>query len=248
MKARPALLLTDTSLAKALDNQDLAARIAVDVNPRARRISLRVDPINGRVILVRPPRVSDRTVMAFVADKADWIAGHLETLPPRIAFVDGATVPYRGVDHTLRLRPEARGGVWREGLEIIVTGRPEHASRRLRDWLKDEARSLLTPAVYAMAAALEVSVTRITVRDTRSRWGSCARDGKLAFSWRLILAPEDVLIYVAAHEVAHLKHMNHSPAFWRTVESLLESTSLEGDWTLARKWLRRGGAALHRYG
>lgn len=248
LRDRPALLLAETALAKALDNQDMAARVAVDINPRARRISLRVDPINGRIVLVRPPRASDRLVMAFLADKAAWIASHLETLPPRIAFVDGATLPFGGVDHIIRLRPEIRGGVRREGEEIIVTGRPEHARRRLQDWLKEQARGALTPLTYAFARALGANISRITVRDTRSRWGSCTRDGKIAFSWRLILAPETVLTYVVAHEVAHLKHMNHGPAFWRAVTKLLEDSPLEGDWTLAREWLRRGGAALHRYG
>ena len=149
------------------------------------------------------------------------------------------------MDHVVRLRPDVKGGVWREGVEIFVTGRTEHTSRRLRDWLKAEARDALTPVVHEFAKALGVTITRITVRDTRSRWGSCTRDGKLSFSWRLILAPESVLTYVAAHEVAHLKHMNHGPAFWRTVESLV---SPDVDWSLAREWLRRSGAAMHRYG
>jgi len=245
-----ALLLADTGLAKALGDSALAERIVVDVNVRARRMSLRVDPINGCIVLVRPKRASDRLIMTFLASKTDWIAKHLENLPPRIAFADGAIVPYRGMDHVIRLAPEAKGGVWREGLEIFVTGRPAHTGRRLRDWLKAEAKAALTPEVHEFAKALGVNVTRITVRDTRSRWGSCTRDGKLAFSWRLILAPANVLTYVAAHEVAHLKHMNHSPAFWRTVEMLLGESLLspEADWTLAREWLRRSGAALHRYG
>jgi len=239
-----ALLLSHTGLAKALDTA-LADRIVVDVNSRARRMSLRVDPINGCVVLVRPPRASDKLLMTFLASKTDWIAKHLERLSPHIAFADGVSVPFRGTDHVIRFKPEAKGGVWREGSEIFVTGRSEHTARRLRDWLKAEAREALTPAVHDFAKALGVTVTRVTVRDTRSRWGSCTRDGKLSFSWRLILAPPNVLTYVAAHEVAHLKHMNHSPLFWDTVETLLAE---KVDWPLAREWLRRSGAALHRYG
>ena len=240
-----ALILADTVLANALGDSSLAARVVVDVNARARRMSLRVDPINGCIVLVRPKRASDKLIMTFLAGKAGWIAKHLLNLPPRIAFADGAAVPYRGVDHVVHLRPDVKGGVWREGVEIFVTGRTEHTSRRLRDWLKAEARDALTPVVHEFAKALGVTITRITVRDTRTRWGSCTRDGKLSFSWRLILAPESVLTYVAAHEVAHLKHMNHGAAFWRTVESLV---SPDVDWSLAREWLRRSGAAMHRYG
>ncbi len=297
-KAKAALLLAETSLAGALDNPALALRVTVQNNPRARRVSLRVDPFNGCVVLVRPPRVSDRAVAAFVTSRQGWISKHIEALPARVVFSDGAMIPFRGQEHVVRFRAKAggdrppldesraftarggerpppdesraftaRGSVWREDSEgqpvIVVAGRPEHLPRRLRDWLKAEARSALTPPVYAMARALDVKMPRVSVRDTRSRWGSCSRDGKLSFSWRLILAPASVLTYVAAHEVAHLKHMNHGPGFWRTVAHLLDARLLDAhllnespgnflganlDWASAREWLRRSGAALHRYG
>ncbi len=267
--AAAALLLTETNLAEALNDQTLAARVVVRNNPRARRVSLRVDAIKGCVVLVRPPRVGDKAVANFVASREPWITKHLALLPERIAFADGAIIPYRGQEHVVHFRRDgrgrppaeepfaARGCVWREdGTKlptIIVAGRPEHAARRLRDWLKAEARRLLTLPVYAMAAVLDLKIPRVTVRDTRSRWGSCSRDGRLAFSWRLILAPAPVLTYVAAHEVAHLVHMNHGPEFWRTVARLLEDVGAESeeagmDRASAREWLRRRGAALHRYG
>lgn len=245
-ETRAVPLLTDSSLAGALDDANLAARIVVERNPRARRIGLRVDPAKGRIVLVRPPRASDRTVAAFLTSRARWIAKHLESLPPHIPFADGTVIPYRGSDYVLQLRPHERGGVWRENDAIIVTGRPEHAPRRVRDWLKQEALRVLTPATQTLATQLGVNVTRVSVRDTRSCWGSCSPDGKLSFSWRLILAPDDVLTYVAAHEVSHLKHMNHSARFWDVVEELLQTAEI--DWVLARQWLRRSGAALHRYG
>jgi predicted metal-dependent hydrolase len=248
------LPLSETEFHQAIDDPALAARIIVDVNPRARRVSLRVDPTLGCIVLVRPPRMKPSIVMSFVAARQGWIAAHLERLPSRMAFTDGCIIPFRGEDHVVRWRPEARGGVWRDELsdEIIVTGRAEHAPRRLRDWLKGEARAALSAPVHAMAEMLDVNVSRITVRDTRSRWGSCTRDGKISFSWRLILAPEAVMNYVVAHEVAHLEHMNHGPAFWRTVARLMDEASpafkTDMSWKLARQWLSRSGAALHRYG
>jgi len=241
--AASALLLTDTPLANALNDSALAARVIVDLNPRARRVSLRVDPVLGRIVLVRPKRMSDKAVIAFVASRRDWIARHLENLPQPVAFADGAIVPFRGQDHVIRWTGGARGIVTCEPGEICVPGAPEHAPRRLRDWLKAEARKAITPRVHVMAGNLEAKVTHISVRDTRSRWGSATRAGRLSFSWRLILAPEAVLTYVVAHEVAHLEHMNHALAFWRTVRSLLGE-----DPALAREWLRRSGSALHRYG
>jgi predicted metal-dependent hydrolase len=247
LKARDTLLLSDTPLAAALDPA-LAARVVVEINQRARRISVRLDPARSCVVLVYPRRAPQRAVASFVASRADWIAKHLEALPERIAFTDGAVIPVGGMDHVIRLKPEARGGVWRENLEIIVTGRAEHAARRVRDWLKAEARSALTEKVYAMAQRLDVKVMQVGVRDTVSRWGSCSSKGKLSFSWRLIFAPDAVLTYVAAHEVAHLKHMDHSRAFWRTVMQLLEEEAADANWKLARQWLRRSGTVLHRYG
>ena len=246
MSERAIPLLADNELSRALADSALAARIVVDRNPRARRISLRLDPAKGCVVLVRPKRASTAFTAAFLLNKKDWIAKHLEMLPPHIPFADGTVIPYRGEDHTLCMRPEQRGGVWRDGGEIIVTGRPEHAARRTRDWLKREALRVLTPTTEELAAQLGVTVTRVSARDTRSRWGSCTRDGKLSFSWRLILAPAHVLTYVAAHEVAHLKHMDHSPRFWDVVEEFLQTAGI--DWVSAREWLRRSGAGLHRYG
>lgn len=245
----PALLLSETVFADVLP-PDLAARVVLDVNARARRVSLRVDPINGCIVLVRPKRMSERMVSAFVASRVAWITEHLANLEPRIFFTDGVSIPYRGEDHVLRWRPEAKGGVWRDAAtrEIIMTGRAEHCARRLRDWLKAEARTVLNAQVHAMAESLGVKVTRLSVRDTRSRWGSATRGGKLSFSWRLILAPDAVLTYVAAHEIAHLKEMNHSPAFWRTVDAVLRLADDKIVLDSARAWLRRGGATLHRYG
>lgn len=231
---------------------ELAARTVATVSARARRVSLRLDPANGVVVLVRPRRASLKTVMDFVAARADWIRTHLATLPPRIALEDGVVLPISGVDHVVRAAPKARGGVWREGESLMVAGEPAFTNRRIKDWLKKEARRTLAPMVHAMAATIDEQVTRVTVRDTRSRWGSCSADGALSFSWRLILAPPHVLTYVAAHEVAHLRHMNHSRAFWRTVDMILDTyvtdSVVRRNTDLARDWLRLAGVGLHRYG
>ncbi len=231
---------------------DLAARVICVHNPRARRLCVRLDPAAGRVVLVRPKRASASFTLKFLASRVDWIRQHLSALPAPIPFADGASIPIAGKDHTLRLASGSRGGVWRDGETVMISGRPEFAARRMTDWLKDEARRALTPMVHAMAASIACKVERVTVRDTSSRWGSCSPDGRLSFSWRLILAPLPVLIYVAAHEVAHLRHLNHGRAFWRTVDEVLDSyvsdSQVRRDAGLARDWLNGNGAALHRYG
>ncbi len=210
-----------------------------------------MDVANGVVVLVRPKRARLRAVLDFVVSRSEWIRERLRDLPPRIAFTDGTVIPLHGVDHVVRFAPTEKRGVWREDTTIHVAGHAEHAPRRARDWMKAEAKRILTPMVHQMAENLGCKAAHISVRDTVSRWGSCSPDGKLSFSWRLIFAPRAVLAYVAAHEVAHLKHLNHGRAFWRTVESVLESYSdATGprEVALARQWLRRRGATLHRYG
>ncbi len=209
---------------------------------RACRISLRVDPQDRAVILVLPSHVAATHGMAFARSKTDWLAARLAALPDALPFVDGITLPLLGTEHPVRHCPEERGGVWIEGGAILVSGRAEHFSRRLADWLKGRARAEITTRAVPMAVAIDRTAGRISLRDTRSRWGSCTSRGDLAFSWRLVFAPAAVMDYVVAHEVAHLAEMNHSPAFWRTVRKL--AADIEGP----RAWLRRHGAELHRYG
>ncbi|MDX2221614.1 MAG: SprT family zinc-dependent metalloprotease [Rhodospirillaceae bacterium] len=222
-----------------------AARIIARVNPRARRIGLRVDAAAGVIVLVRPRRAAEATVQRFVTAQRRWIARQVAALvaaTPPIMLGHGARLAVAGEELLVRHAPEARGGVWRDGACVVVAGRPEHVARRLRDWLKGEARKALSDCVREMAGRLGKPVGRITVRDTRSRWGSCSVRGDISLSWRLILAPPEVARYVAAHEVAHLAHLNHSKAFWRTVDALHPEAAA------ARAWLRRNGASLHRIG
>lgn len=214
-------------------------------NKRARQIILRLDEgADGGdgVVVTLPNRTAQKEGLALVMDKADWILERLAGLPPRVPFAEGEMVPFVGVEHRIRTVPGGRGVVRREWGEILVAGRPEHLARRVRDWFKRQARELIAPRVRLKANALGRQPGRITVRDTKSRWGSCTHDGNLSFCWRLVMAPEMVLDYVVAHEVAHLVELNHSPEFWRWVGQL--TVDADG----AKKWLRQNGEALHRYG
>ena len=212
-------------------------------SPRARRASLRVDPARRRVVLTAPPRMARVTAVDFAHAQAGWIAARLQRLPARHPFVDGADVPLFGAPHRIRHRSGLRGTVWREGAEIHVAGKPEYLSRRLKDWLTAEVRARLVPMVEAKAARVERSVKRITVRDTRSRWGSCGPDGSMSFSWRLVFAPPEVLDYLVAHETAHLVHMNHGPRFWA-----LARTLCDGPIEAPQAWLKKHAEMLLQYG
>lgn len=225
-----------------LDIDGILLPLVLRRSPRARRMTLRLSPDGGKAVVVAPPRVAEGHVLRFAAENRGWLRARLADLPPRVPFAPGAEVPLLGVPHPLRHRPEARRGVWCEDGAIHVSGQAEHFARRVHDWLRAEARRRLAPRAQDAARRLGRGVTRLRIGDPRSRWGSCTSAGCLAFSWRLVMAPEPVLDYVVAHEAAHLVAMNHGPGFWAVVEGLV------GDWRPARAWLRRHGPGLHRYG
>jgi predicted metal-dependent hydrolase len=221
--------------------------VVIRRSPRARRYTLRVKAATREAVLTMPQRGSLATAQDFAARHGGWLAARFQKLPAAIDFAPGAVVPLRGVGHRIEHRPGARGGAWAEagadGLPAIaVAGDPAHLARRVRDFLKREARRDIDEAVRRHAAGLGVSIRRIAIKDTVSRWGSCAADGSLAFSWRMILAPPFVLDYLAAHEVAHRVEMNHSTRYWRVVASIFP------DYERAEAWLKRHGAELHRWG
>ncbi len=219
-----------------------AVPLVVRRNLRARRLIVRMDRSGEGVVVTVPATLGIEDGIALARRKIGWIAARLAALPPRVPFAHGAMVPVLGTELRVRHHPDGRPPVRRAGGEIVVCGHPEHLARRLADWLKGEARRQIVPRAKAKAAQLDRPLGRIAVRDTRSRWGSCSANGNLSFCWRLILAPETVLDYVVAHEVAHLAVRDHGRRFWRAVATLTE------DAAAARAWLRRHGSALHRYG
>jgi hypothetical protein len=225
-----------------LDIEGRAIPLRVRRNARARRLILRIDGERDGVVVTLPHRVPVEEGLDLAHSKAAWIVRQLDRLAPRIPFADGSVVPFLGDDHRIRFDAAGRRPVRRGAGEIVVTGRPEHLARRLTDWLKGEAKRLIAPLAHAKAETLGRSPAAITPRDTRSRWGSCSANGKLSFSWRLIMAPEHILDYVVAHEVAHLVEKNHGPRFWDLV------ADMTGDVETARAWLNAYGARLHRYG
>ncbi|HTI84306.1 MAG TPA: SprT family zinc-dependent metalloprotease [Acetobacteraceae bacterium] len=211
-------------------------------NRRARRVSLRIDPCRGGVVVTLPTRAGRGAGVALLMTHADWVANRLAALPQAVPFADGATVSISGVPHLIRHLPDGCGGAWLQDGELHVTGEAEFLRRRVLDFLRAEALRRMSVLVSAKSAVLDVTARRIAVKDTRTRWGSCAADGSLAFSWRLVMTPEFVQDYVAAHEVAHLKHMNHGKRFWKVVDRLTPHTAA------AIPWLRAEGFRLLRVG
>ncbi len=230
--------------APALDfDADVGAPVAIRVSPRARRLLLRVDAAARSVELVLPRGVSAEHGMRFLDAHRGWIAARLDALPRPVPFAEDAVVPIMGVPHRIRREsdPAAPPIAVVDG-EIRVHGDPAHLPRRVRDHLAQLARRELSQRARLCAARLGKTVTGVSVRDTKSRWGSCSGKGNLSFSWRLIFAPQAVIDYVVAHEVAHLAEMNHGPRFWRLVAGLAP------DHAGARAWLKRHRSRLFSYG
>lgn len=244
---------------------DLGADVEVRRHPAARRLTLRVSQTRRSVVVTVPMQCDLVEAGSFLHRNIDWVRERLGSIPEPIALESGAVVPLRGEPHTLhftgvrdrgprvrRIRPvggtAAAGGLDPASsaappyAKLQVTGPFEYATQRLIDWLCEEARHDLDARVVHHAANLGLTAKRITVRDQSSRWGSCSTTGTLSFSWRLILAPPLILDYVAAHEVAHLKEMNHGPRFWALVRRTMPQMDE------ARQWLQIYGMDLHKYG
>ncbi|HVH77871.1 MAG TPA: SprT family zinc-dependent metalloprotease [Stellaceae bacterium] len=220
----------------------LGVPVTVRLSPRARRLSLRVDAATRGVELVLPRRAPSDAAVGFVERHRGWIAARVAALPPPTRLVEGAMVPVFGKSHRIRhVRDRAAAPVVIVDGEVLVRGDPAHIPRRVIDHLKALAKREFTARARILAARLGKSVTRVGVRDPKSRWGSCSSKGALSFSWRLILAPEAVADYVVAHEVAHLVEMNHSPRFWKVVASLVPDSKSP------RAWLKRHRLELLSY-
>jgi len=245
------MFLFDKNPPPASDRFEIATEsgivaVALRRHPNARNYTLRLKSATGAPILTMPKRGSLRQARDFLDRHAGWLVRQMDKLPKAKPIEDGAMIPIRGVPHRIRHVAGKRGtaAIELDGDQPVLTvyGQREHLKRRVLDFLKREAKRAIEPAVTKHAAALGVTVRAIRYRDQTSRWGSCTITGHLSFSWRLILAPPYILDYLAAHEVAHLREMNHSRRFWRVCEQLCPQTRQ------ARAWLKTEGASLHAVG
>lgn len=240
-KKRPIPNRHGETVALAIDGEPVS--VTLRLNPRARRVIVKVHPATGAVTLVAPSNRALDHALDFARGQKDWIALQRARVPVPILLEPDALVPFRGQMHMVRHGGSGRSPVLHDAAAKIlwVHGRPEHGPRRLTDFLKREARRLCEARLLEYAALLGVSPARITMRDTASRWGSCSAARAISLSWRLIFAPDFVRDYVVAHEVAHLKEMNHGPRFWALVRRL------HPDFAQAQEWLKLHGRSLQRY-
>jgi hypothetical protein len=206
----------------------------------ARRFSLRVSRLDGKVTLSMPLRAREGEALAFLKGQEGWLRQTLQAMPDAARKTVGLGTPVPVEGRELVLSPGKGRSIRVEEHRLLVPGDPATAGPRVAAWLKVLARDRLAKASTHYAGLVGRRYSALALRDTRSRWGSCSPDGRLMYSWRLIMAPPEVLDYVAAHEVAHLVELNHSSAYWAVVDRIYPG------WQVQRAWLHQHGQTLHR--
>lgn len=225
-------------MTEAIRIGDPAIEIRLRRNVRARRMVLRVSQPTGTPILTLPPSVSLSRARDFIVDQEDWIRRHQAMAIGPIKVAVGLALPYRGGALTIAASV-GRTSIREQTLH--VSGPSALVPSRVAAFLREAARHRCLAASHRHAQRLSRQIGRLTMRDTRGRWGSCTASGDIMFSWRLIMAPDHVLDYVAAHEVAHFEEMNHSHRFWAVVARLCP------DHAPSRDWLRLHGSGIMAY-
>lgn len=225
-----------SQMGKVIHLGDPPIEVTIRRKKNARRLTLRL--ASDGVFLTLPIRTPIAEAEAFALKQENWLREKLAKRPTVQTILETGCVPIFGQQHQIET---GSGKVCKivDGT-LQVPGPETRQISKIMAFLKETARAQLTQASDKYAAAINMPYSKITLRDTRSRWGSCTSTGNLMYSWRLVMAPPEVLDYVAAHEVAHLKEMNHSPQYWSIVAGICP------DYQIHRAWLRQNGAALHR--
>lgn len=228
---------------RTLEVGNRALPLTIKENSRATRITLRIEPGGRALNLTVPAGLRKSEIEEFLERHQGWLLTKLSKFSTDNPIRSGGFVPIRGVQHRIDHTGTLRGLTeiaMVDGVPVVrVSGLEDHLGRRVATFLKKEARRDMELLAFRHAASIRKPVASVTLKDTRSRWGSCSWDGNLSFSWRIVMAPPYVIDYLAAHEVAHLEQMNHGPDFWSLCERLCPMTRE------ARHWLKRNGTLLH---
>ena len=221
----------------------VAVPVRVRRSARARSYRLTLDSKDGGLRLSLPTRANLKRALGWAQDHAEWVQKQMAIRPDGVALADGALFALEGHEIQIVWQSGATRRIRLEEGQLIVGGSAESVEQRVLRWLKVHAKTVLEAETRTLAAAHGLTVASVGVGDTRSRWGSCTSNGAIRYSWRLILAPVFVRRSTVAHELAHLIHMDHSPAFHAAHARILGS-----DPKPARAWLKAHGVGLHRIG
>ena len=224
---------------------DISSEVGINIKVIPSRshgkLVLHIDNKERIPVLSVPKYCSRRKAVNFVNENLDWILKALKKLPQSKNFADGDFISICGKTVVIRHRPQARRGVWCENGELNVSGNSEFIHRRVKDYIKKQAAADFSKRSHQLADILGCNLNTVFIKDTKSRWGSCSTLNNINYSWRIALAPDFVIDYLMAHEVAHLLHQNHSDEFWKCVEQLCPQ------WQKGNTWLKKNGKTLYIY-
>jgi predicted metal-dependent hydrolase len=226
-----------------VDIEGEAVPVRILRNPRARRISMRVDAVKREIRITMPTYAQTVMAMDFVKQKQQWIAVRLQSAPDAAPLVVGSEVAVAGEAHVICWQADWPRKIVQADGELRLGGPEAMVAPRILRWLKDEARQVYTDEIAYYCEVAGEAAPRLSLGDPRSRWGSCSSRGTISLSWRLIMAPAHVRRSVIAHEVAHIRHMDHSRDFYDWFETIYE-----GDRKAADRWLKMHGTGLQRVG
>jgi predicted metal-dependent hydrolase len=216
--------------------------LVIQSHKRAKRLRMRCDPYLKKVYLTCPVYARPKDINKFFEISQDWLLQQLQNSVSRTEFKHGATIPILGVQYLIQHQASRATQIRLDDTILHVAGDESRIGAMIQKWLRFHALGVLKDKSHEMAQKIGKSVNNVKVRELKSLWGSCAADGSLTYSWRLVMAPAFVLDYICAHEVSHLKERNHGPRFWALVEEICP------DYKTAKAWLRKEGKALFRYG
>ncbi len=210
---------------------------------RARSISLRADTVKGIIKISLPHNAATESAMKFLDRKKEWLATRFETAPKPVPIIDGAKIAYEGESHIIIWDEKLGRKIIQEFGVITLGGPKDHIQNRIIRWMKQQAHIIFMDDIAHYCAIAKAETPKLAIGDARGRWGSCSTRGTIRLNWRLIMAPVSVRCSVIAHEVAHIKHMNHSSAFYDWLDTIYEGDRLEAD-----AWLKRHGIGLYMIG
>ena len=236
-------ILSNSHSDPVVDVEGEMVPVLIRRNPRARRISMRADAVKREIRITMPNYTPTATAMDFVTQKRQWIAARLQSAPDAAPISPGSEIAVEGEAHLIEWQANWPRSIRRDEGILRVGGPEAMVGGRVLRWLKSEARRIFTAEIAHYCARAEVTAPSLSLGDPRSRWGSCSSRGTISLSWRLIMAPASVRRSVIAHEVAHMRHMDHSRDFYTWLDALYE-----GDRKAADRWLKMHGTGLQRVG
>jgi predicted metal-dependent hydrolase len=212
-------------------------------NPRARRLSMRADAVKREIRITMPTYAPTSAALEFVSSKREWIAARMHSAPAAAPLVPGSEVAVQGQAHVICWQENWPRRITQQDGELRLGGPEAMVGQRIIRWLKAQARDIYEQEIAHYCHVAGAPRPRLSLNDPRSRWGSCSTSGTLSLSWRLIMAPASVRRSVIAHEVAHIRHMDHSADFYAWLDTIYE-----GDRAMADRWLKMHGTGLQRVG